>query len=98
MELPVITTDMPGCRDAVDDGVTGLLCLPRDVESLVAAMLLLVDMKPDVRTAMGSAARARAVAQFDESIVLDAYVHRVAEVSRTTFNSPGRMHVRKGVN
>jgi len=81
MELPVITTDMPGCRDAVVDGVTGLLCAPCDAMALAAAMLLLVDMPPELRAAMGVAARARALAQFDESLVLDTYVHRVAEVS-----------------
>ena len=36
MGIPVITTDMPGCREAVEDGATGLLCEPRSVNSLVA--------------------------------------------------------------
>ena len=35
--LPIVTTDVPGCRDAIEDGVTGLLAPCRDVAALVAA-------------------------------------------------------------
>lgn len=82
MALPAITTNMPGCRDAVVDGQTGLLCAPRDAAALAVAMLRLADMPPESRAAMGAAARARVLEQFDEKVVLDAYVHRAAEVSR----------------
>ena len=81
MELPAITTNMPGCRDAVVDGQTGLLCAPRDAAALAAAMLRLADMPRESRAAMGAAARARVLAQFDEKLVLDAYLYRAAEVS-----------------
>lgn len=71
---PVITTDMPGCRDAVQDGQTGLLCRPRDLESLVTAMERFLQMTPAARAAMGQAARARAEAAFDEAHVIEAYL------------------------
>ena len=35
---PVITSDIPGCREAVDDGSTGLLCQARDADSLYQQM------------------------------------------------------------
>ena len=38
MATPAITTDWPGCRDAVDDAVTGYLCQPRSISSLASAM------------------------------------------------------------
>ena len=60
----VITTDHPGCRDAIKDGVTGLLVPVRNVEKLVTAIsLLLSDL--DLCEEMGRAGRARAEKIFD---------------------------------
>lgn len=39
---PIVTTDMPGCRELVVDGKTGLLVKPRDIESLTAGLRTLV--------------------------------------------------------
>jgi glycosyltransferase involved in cell wall biosynthesis len=82
MELPSITTDMPGCRDAVVNGVTGLLCAPRDASALAETMLRLADMSPEARAGMGAVARERVLAQFDEKLVLDAYVQQLTEAVR----------------
>jgi len=74
MGKPVITTDTPGCRDVVDDASTGFLCAPRSAEDLVQAMLRLVDLDPAERAAMGERARQKAERQFDERLVIDAYL------------------------
>ncbi|TKA97380.1 glycosyltransferase family 4 protein [Cereibacter changlensis] len=71
---PVITTDMPGCRDAVDDGVTGFICSPRDREELIAAMERFIVLPHAERAVMGLAARARAEDQFDERHVIEGYL------------------------
>ncbi len=67
--LPLITTDVPGCRDAVLAGVSALVVPPRDAENLARAMLdLVTDAKR--RTLMGAAARADVAARFSiESVV-----------------------------
>lgn len=67
--LPAVTTDMPGCREAVEHGINGLLVPPRDADALAGAIRYLYE-NPQARERMGNAARARAVAQFDERIVL----------------------------
>lgn len=60
----VVATDVPGCRDAVLPGVTGLLCRPRDPVSLADALQqLLTD--PDRMRRMGEAARREAERRFD---------------------------------
>lgn len=64
MGRAIVTTDMPGCRDTVEEGVTGLLVPPRDVDALVGAMLRFVEA-PGLITAMGRAGRARAELLFD---------------------------------
>jgi len=49
----VITTDAPGCRETVEDGVNGFLVEPRDVDSLVEAMERFM-MDPDLAATMGA--------------------------------------------
>lgn len=66
---PLITTDMPGCRDVVTDGVDGLIVPPRDAEALCTAIVRLLDA-PDLARKLGLAARAKALAKFDERIVI----------------------------
>ena len=67
--LPLVTTDMPGCREVVTDGVEGLLVPPRDAKALAVAIGRLAE-DPALRARMGKAARAKALAQFDERIVI----------------------------
>jgi glycosyltransferase involved in cell wall biosynthesis len=66
--LPMVLTDIPGCREAVVDGVTGLLVPPRDPPALAAALGRLID-DADLRASMGTAARDLAVSQFSDEIV-----------------------------
>ena len=67
--LPLVTTDVPGCREVVDDGVNGLLVPPRDVDALAQAIARLHD-DPALAVRLGAAARAKALSRFDESIVI----------------------------
>jgi len=59
----VVTTDMPGCRDAVEPGTTALLVPPRDAPALAEAVRTLLE-DPARRRAMGVAARALAEREF----------------------------------
>ena len=79
MGLPVIATDVPGCRHIVTDGVNGLLCEARSVESLRAAIDKMLAMRPAQRARMGAAGRARVEARFDEQRVVDAALAVVRE-------------------
>ena len=66
MGRPVITSDIPGCREAVVPGVSGLLCRPRDGESLYGAMKQFLQLPRETREAMGIAARSHMEAHFDK--------------------------------
>jgi glycosyltransferase involved in cell wall biosynthesis len=80
MAVPVITTDSPGCREAVDDSVTGLLCQPRSVDSLVAAMERMLETPLDERQRMGRAGRSKMEREFAEEIVHRQYLTALARL------------------
>lgn len=72
----VVTTDVPGCRDAIEPGVTGLLVPVRDAIALADGLQLLIE-DVSMRQRMGAAGRVLAESEFDvEKIVkqhLDIY-------------------------
>jgi glycosyltransferase involved in cell wall biosynthesis len=74
MARPLIATDVPGCRDIVDDGENGYLCAVRDSASLAAAMRKFAFLPRPRRLAMGEAARRKVQEQFSEKIVLRPYL------------------------
>ena len=77
---PVITTDAVGCRDAVDAGITGLLCAARDGTDLARQMQVLLQMGSQQRSTMGLAGRRKMEQEFDERVVIDAYHDRIAAI------------------
>ena len=58
-----MTTDVPGCRDAIEPGKTGLLVPSRDADSLADVIAYLIE-HPAERRAMGAAGRALAEREF----------------------------------
>jgi glycosyltransferase involved in cell wall biosynthesis len=68
MGRPIITTDVPGCRETVVDGINGFLVPPRNATALAIAMEKFM-REPDLLVRMGAASRHMAEEKFD--------VHRV---------------------
>lgn len=73
MGRPIVATDVPGCRDVVADGDTGLLCRARDSASLAERVMQMIALGPDGRAAMGRRGRQKVVAEFDEQKVVERY-------------------------
>lgn len=71
MGRPVITTDIPGCWEAVVDGKTGILCKPKNAQSLYEAMKRFLTMTDQQRAAMGHAGRAHMEKNFDKRAVVE---------------------------
>jgi glycosyltransferase involved in cell wall biosynthesis len=65
---PLVATDIPGCREAVVNSVTGILVPPRDAPSLAAALARLIDDAP-LRARLGAAGRARVEENFSDAII-----------------------------
>lgn len=75
---PLITTDIPGCREAVIDGKTGSLCRPADTVSLYDAMKKFVGMTGDERRKMGLAGREHMETRFGKNYVINTTMKAVA--------------------
>ncbi|WP_374012391.1 glycosyltransferase family 4 protein [Pseudoxanthomonas koreensis] len=75
----LVTTDVPGCREVVQHEVDGLLVPPRDAAALAAAIRRLDDDRALLQR-LGDAARATALARFDERIVIGRTMAVYAEV------------------
>ena len=69
MEVPVITSDTPGCRQAVVDGENGFLVEVADSQGLADAMSRFIDLSEEERRQMGLNGRQRALEKFDERII-----------------------------
>ena len=69
---PIITTDHPGCRDAVLDKETGILVEPRNSEAITIAISHMLD-DPNTLVKMGKAGRKLAEDCFDERKVIEAH-------------------------
>ncbi len=65
---PIVTTDVPGCREVVQDGKNGFLVPAKNTEALKEALLKLIADK-DLRGSMGEASREKAVLLFSNDIV-----------------------------
>jgi len=89
MGVPIITTDAIGCRDAVEDGITGFVCKPRDSNDLAQKMEKMIFLSPEQREAMGKAGRAKMEREFDEGIVINQYLTAIEQLSNT--NQPSNL-------
>src|SRR5690606_1896809 len=70
---PVVTTDVPGCRDAIEPDVSGVLVPPRDAGALAEAVLALAADEPS-RVRMGAAGRRLAEREFGIQTVVQAHM------------------------
>ncbi|WP_344706898.1 glycosyltransferase family 4 protein [Sphingomonas swuensis] len=77
MGRPLLASDVPGCRQLVEDGVNGLLFESRSPQSLAKAIERLVEVGPERRQSWGDSARSMATSRYDEKLVIEAYLSRV---------------------
>lgn len=82
MARPIIATDVVGCRDAVDDGATGMLCKVKSPEALAEKMKAMIALPSSERAAMGKAGRRKVEKQYDEQLVIQQYLQALEAIVR----------------
>ncbi|MCT7523335.1 glycosyltransferase family 4 protein [Aliarcobacter cryaerophilus] len=80
MSKPIVTTDVPGCRDVVDDGINGFLCEVKNSDDLALKMEKMLNLSFDERNTMGKAGREKIVKEFDEKIVIEKYLKAIESI------------------
>ena len=81
MGRPIVATDVPGCREVVEHGVTGLLCEVKSADSLERQMEQMLLLGYAARVEMGVAGRAKVVREFDENAVVERYKGTIRAVT-----------------
>ena len=77
---PVLASDIPGCREGFDDGVTGIGFAPRDKEAFYKAVKRFLNLSYEDRKEMGKNARKKIEREFDRKIVVESYMDEIRRV------------------
>ncbi len=71
---PIITTNRPGCREIVEDGVNGFMIECKDTEGLIRTVEKFINLPVSKKEKMGKEARKKVEKEFDRNIVIDSYL------------------------
>jgi glycosyltransferase involved in cell wall biosynthesis len=96
MGLPVVATQIPGCIDAVEDGVTGKLVPPCDAEALAIAIRNYLE-NPELRFQHGSAGRDRALRDFAQEAIWNALDAEYVQILQSHGFSVSNLPIKKEV-
>lgn len=80
MGRPLVATDVPGCREVVEDGVNGYLCVSRDAGSLAEAMERLYRLDGAELRRFGDASRRMAEEKFSIQRVIEQYQTSIEDI------------------
>jgi glycosyltransferase involved in cell wall biosynthesis len=81
MGRPIVATNVPGCREVVEDGVTGFLCEAKNADSLTQHIERMLLASHAQRAQMGVSGRAKVVQEFDENAVIERYKGTIRAVT-----------------
>lgn len=73
MGKPIVTSDIPGCRETVEEGCNGYLVPARNIEKLADAFRRFLSLPLEERKMMGHYGRMKAEREFDVKDVIAAY-------------------------
>ena len=77
---PVVATNIPGCKETFEEGVTGFGCEVKNTESLVQALERFIGTSHEKRSEMGRLARRKMENEFDREFVAAKYIKRINDI------------------
>lgn len=80
MEKPIIATNVTGCKEIVENSVTGYLVKVADSEDLGQGMKKFINLSAEERKTMGVAGREKILKEFDEKIIINIYREKILEL------------------
>lgn len=80
MGKPLLASNIPGCKEIVDDGLNGYLFESKSVDSMVEKIRLFLALNAEQRMEMGLASRRKVEKEFDRNLVVEAYLQAISEI------------------
>jgi glycosyltransferase involved in cell wall biosynthesis len=77
---PCLVSDISGCREAVEDGKTGLLFKPENSDELTETIIKFMSFGYEEHKRMGTLAHEKVAREFDRQIVIDSYIEKIDTV------------------
>ena len=77
---PVLATNVPGCKETFDEGVSGFGFEARNTDDLVNKLIKFVQLPYEQKKAMGLAGRKKMEKEYDRNIVIDAYISEIENI------------------
>ena len=78
---PVIASNISGCKEIVEDGVSGILFEPRSLDALTKALSMFMEMDTEHRREMGRAARRHVEQKFDRRSIILTYINEINKIA-----------------
>ena len=79
---PVLATNVPGCRETFDEGLSGLSFEPKSTDSLIEAIEKFIALPWEKKQEMGLFGRKKMEKEFNRNIVVNAYLEEICKVVR----------------
>mgnify|MGYP000267422304 CR=1 FL=1 len=79
---PVITSDIPGCREIFEERITGFGCKVQDSDSLIEAIEKFLTLSYEEQVDMGCRGRQKMEREFDRQFVAQQYIKQINKVER----------------
>jgi glycosyltransferase involved in cell wall biosynthesis len=82
MAKPVLATDVPGCRETIENGENGLLCQVKDPDDLAEKLKTMIYLDDIELERMGQKSRVLAEKKFNENIIIIEYLKVLQEIEK----------------
>jgi len=83
MAKPLLTSNIPGCREIVDNGINGYLFEPKNETSLIKTIEKFLSQNESDRIKMGIASRKKVERTFDRNLVINTYLEEIAKILKS---------------
>lgn len=79
---PIITTNVPGCKETINNNETGLLCKAKSTESLIKTIEKFLSLSYEEKVQMGRAGREKVEKEFNRQIVIEKYLDAIRKLQK----------------
>lgn len=83
---PNITTNVNGCKEVVENGITGIIVEAKSTQSLISGIRRFLTLNRDKREKMGKNGRLKVEKEFDRQVVVNAYLEAVSTINQIRKN------------